>query len=117
MRKTSILLAFSLFLLVGFQAKGQILNTKLQVFVVNDSGNAVDSAMVYLYKTEADYDVSENAIQSASTDAKGRVVFKKLAPTAYFMHVEKGDMTNVGRGVKTTKLVAKKKNRLNVVIE
>ena len=56
-------------------------------------------------------------VQSGETDAKGRIQFKELEPKSYFMHVAKGDMTNIGRGVRTAKLIAKKKNILNVVIE
>ena len=117
MKKLSFILAFALIGMISMPASAQLLNTKLQVFVVNDLGNAVEGATVALYKTQADYDKGENAVQTGETNAKGKVSFKKLEPTAYFMHVEKDDMSNIGRGVKTTKLIAKKKNKLNVVIE
>lgn len=117
MKKLSILLALGFILMNSLPSNAQLLNTKLQVLVMNDLGNAVEGAKVSLYKTQADYDKSENAVQTGETNGKGKVSFKKLEPTAYFMHVEKGELTNIGRGVKTTKLVAKKKNRLNVVIE
>lgn len=99
------------------ETHAQLLPTKLQVVVRNDLGNIEEGATVTLYKTEADYDAGENVVQSGTTDKKGRVTFKDLTPMSYFMHVEKDDMTNIGRGVKTSKLLAKKKNKLNVIIE
>lgn len=117
MKTKSFLLAVALIGMISIPASAQLLNTKLQVMVVNDLGNAVEGATVSLFKTQADYDEGQNAVQTGETNAKGKVNFKKLEPAAYFMHVEKGDMTNIGRGVKTAKLIAKKKNRLNVVIE
>ena len=101
---------------VSTEAEAQ-LKTKLQITVINDLGNIVEGATVTLYRTEEDYDNEENAVQTATTDEKGRVIFKELEPRSYFMLASKGDLTNIGRGVKTTKLIAKKKNMLNVVIE
>lgn len=99
------------------EAHAQLFKTKLQVTVRNDLGNIVEGAEVSIFKTEADYDKEVNAVATGKTDEKGRVLFKDLEPVAYFMHVEKGDNTNMGRGVKTAKLISKKKNKVNVVIQ
>ena len=110
---------FGLFILVAFAqpSEAQLMNTKLQITVTNDLGNLVEGATVTLYKTEDDYDSETNPVQTATTDDKGRVLFYELEPMAYYMTVTKDDLTNAGRGTKTTKLIAKKKNLVNVVIE
>ncbi len=95
----------------------QVLKTKLQVTVRNDLGNIVEGATVTLYKTQADYENNENPVQSGETDEKGRIIFKELQPVSYFMDVRKGDLNNDGRGVQTTKLIAKKKNIVATIIE
>ena len=117
MKKYIMIMAVVSLSLVAFESNAQLMNTKLDVTVRNDLGNIVEGATVTLYKTESDYDFEENPVQSGLTDEKGRVQFKNLEPTSYFMHVTKGDLTNIGRGVRTAKLIAKKKNILNVVIE
>ena len=117
MKELGIAISCGMLLMISTTAIAQLLPTKLQVIVRSDLGNTVEEAQVTLYKTEMDYDAGENAIQSGTTDKKGRVTFKNLTPIAYYMYVEKGEMTNIGRGIKTTKLISKKKNRLNVIIE
>lgn len=117
MKKTVFGLLVFVAVLASHESDAQLLPTKLQVTVRNDLGNVVEGATVLLFKTEADYDKSENFVGEAVTDRKGRVIFKDLEPISYYMHVEKGDLTNIGLGVKTVKLVSKKKNKLNVIIE
>ena len=99
------------------ESKAQVFKTKLQVVVRNDLGNTVEGATVTLYKTEADYDEEKNPVQTAQTTAKGKVLFMGLEPISYYMNVEKDDLNNVGRGAKTTKLIDKKKNIVDVIIE
>jgi hypothetical protein len=117
MKKLHILLGLILVLISAQSAQSQVLNTKLQITVTNDLGNLVEGATVTLYKTMDDYDSETNAVQTAETDAKGRVLFYELEPIAYYMTVTKDDLTNAGRGTQTSRLVAKKKNMINVVIE
>ncbi|MEQ9229629.1 MAG: Ig-like domain-containing protein [Cyclobacteriaceae bacterium] len=117
MKKLLTIAAIGLFMILANDAQSQLLDTKLQVTVRNDLGNIVEGATVTLYKTMTDYENEENAVQSGTTDEKGRVKFTELASMAYFMHVKKGDLTNIGRGVQTSKLISKKKNMLNVIIE
>lgn len=111
------LLIFFAIAIMANQTHAQMLKTKLQVTVRNDLGNIVQGATVTLYKTLTDYENNENPIQSMETDEKGRVKFLELQPMSYYMDVRKGDLNNNGRGVKTTKLIAKKKNILATVIE
>ena len=99
------------------ESHGQMLKTKLQVEVRNDLGNSVQGAIVTLYKTQADYENNENPVQSGETDEKGRIVFKELDPVSYFVDARTEDLSNDGRGVQTTKLIAKKKNLIATIIE
>jgi len=116
MKKLALPILVCLFLVLAHESNAQ-LKTKLQVTVRNDLGNIVEGATVTLYKTQSDYENSENPIQSGTTDEKGRITFKELNPVSYYMDVRKGDMNNDGRGVQTTKLIAKKKNMLATIIE
>ena len=118
MKKTLIpILLIFLFTVPATHTHAQVLKTKLKVSVRNDLGNSVKGAVVTLYKTQADYENNENAIQTGETDEKGCVLFKELEPVSYFMDARKGDQNNDGRGVQTTKLIAKKKNMVATIIE
>ena len=94
-----------------------MLKTKLRVTVSNDLGNIVQGATVTLYKTQADYENNQNSVQSGETNEKGQIIFKKLQPVSYYLDARKGDLSNDGRGVQTTKLIAKKKNLIATIIE
>jgi hypothetical protein len=50
------------------------------------------------------------------TDAKGRVVFSDLEAKEYYVQAEKGDLDNGGAGVKTIPLVAKRTNKVTIII-
>jgi len=102
---------------ISTTATTQLLNTKLQVTVRNDLGTVVEGATVTLFKTMEDYENETNPVKTEVTDDKGRVLFYELAPRAYFMLVRKDDLSNIGRGIQTSKLEEKKKNMVNVVIE
>lgn len=117
MKKLQLVLVLFVLILSAQSSNAQVLNTKLQITVTNDLGNLVEGAVVTLYKTIDDYDSETNPVQTATTDAKGRVLFYELEPIAYYMTVTKDDLTNAGRGTQTTKLIEKKKNLINVVIE
>jgi hypothetical protein len=95
----------------------QIFPTKLEVIVRNDLGNIVEGASVQLFKTEEDYDKGENPVtQIQKTDAKGKVIFTDLETVAYYVQAEKDDMSNQGAGAKTVPLVAKKTNKITIII-
>jgi uncharacterized protein (DUF2141 family) len=117
MKNLHIVLAVFIVMLTAQSAEAQLMNTKLQITVTNDLGNLIEGATVTLFNSMDDYDSETNPVQSATTDEKGRVLFYELEPKSYFMTVTKDDLTNAGRGTQTSKLIAKKKNIINVVIE
>ena len=98
-------------------ANEQLLPTKLRITVIDGLGNPVEGATVKIFKTQDDYIASENPVQSASSDKKGRVTFKDLEPVGYFIDARKDDMNNDGEGVKTASLAEGKLNKVNTVIE
>jgi len=96
----------------------QILSTSLRVTVMNDLGNLVPGATVNIYATEEDYRNSTNPVKPAQTaNDKGRVSFKKLDPTVYFLDVQMGDLNNVGLAVQTDTLKPNLINKVNIIIE
>lgn len=110
---------FSLFLLLGFISvrKANILPTKLDITVRDELGNVVEGASVQLFKTQEDYDKSQNPISEVKkTDAKGRVVFTDLEAKEYYVQAAKGDLDNGGAGIKTIPLVAKRTNKVTIII-
>lgn len=99
------------------QAEAQIFNTKLRITVLDKLGNVVPEAEVTLYANEADYNAEENPVQPTDkTDDKGRVTFKGLEGTTYYVIVRKGDMTNMGAGEIISDLEEKRLNKANVII-
>ena len=117
--KYALLLALS-GLLTSFApaTRPQLLPTKLEVIVRNELGNTEAGATVQLFKRQEDYDKGENAVTAAKkTDAKGKVVFSDLETIEYFVLAEKGDLDNAGAGVKTAPLVAKRTNKITVIIQ
>ncbi|SDK16208.1 hypothetical protein SAMN05421823_10230 [Catalinimonas alkaloidigena] len=98
-------------------ASAQLVKTSLRVTVLNELGNPQENATVKLYLNEDDYKQSANPVATEKTDEKGRATFKELESKAYFVEAEKGDMNNYGLGTKTDKLVEKRMNKVNVVIE
>ncbi|MFK7899639.1 MAG: carboxypeptidase-like regulatory domain-containing protein [Cyclobacteriaceae bacterium] len=116
MKKNNILIAIATVFVLS-SATFALLKTKLQVTVIDKTGNTVEGASVTLYPTKADYFKKTNPVQDAKqTDKKGKVKFSDLEPTTYFMYAEKGDMDNVGSGIKADTLKAGKINKYNTVI-
>ncbi|HAA13552.1 MAG TPA: hypothetical protein DCE41_18415 [Cytophagales bacterium] len=96
----------------------QLLSTSLRVTVLNDLGNLVPGATVTVYANEEDYRNSVNPVKPAQeTNEKGRVSFKKLEPTVYFLDVTMGDLNNVGLAVQTDTLKSNLINKVNIIIE
>jgi len=114
-----IITLFSL-LIVGTtfnEADALLFPTKLRITVIDGLGNFVEGASVSIYEKEADYLASENAVETLTTDEKGRVTFKDVKPIAYFVEAKKEDQNNNGEGVKTGTLSEGKTNKVNTVIE
>ena len=115
MKKFSYLLL--LFILLS-SFSSTVLQTKLQITVLNHLGNIVQGASVEIYANEEDYRKEENALrETRMSDEKGRVMFNKLEEKVYWLHVHKDDLNNNGAGVKTDKLTPKKVNKVNIIIE
>jgi len=96
----------------------QVVKTSLKLTVLNGLGHQEENVKVQLFKTEDDYRNETNRVGEASmTDKKGKVVFKDLEPVVYYVHAQKGDKTNIGRGVQTDKLEEGKINKTTIIIE
>lgn len=113
----AILLFAMLFINNSGIGQVKILPTKLKVTVIDGTGNFVEGATVTLFLTKDDYINNQNATSSANTDAKGKVIFKKLEPRKYYLDVRKAQQNNDGRGSETDKLKEGRVNKVNVVIE
>ncbi len=95
----------------------QILTTKLQVTVRDELGNLVSGANVRLFKTEDEYNKEVNQVaKTLTTDDKGRASFDDIEPVVYYIIVEKGDLNNNDSGNKTETLVAKRVNKITIII-
>jgi hypothetical protein len=106
-----------LILLCSFTAPEQLLKTSLQVVVRNELGNTESDVNVRLFKTKSDYDKLENAAtETLKTDKNGKVVFKDVVATEYYINAEKGSLNNFGAGEETTKLQANRINKITIVI-
>lgn len=113
-----VLLFIFVISLYGFTDYNRVLNTSLKITVVDYLGNVVEEASVTLYPTDKDYRNETNPVTDTQyTDKKGKVTFKKLEPTVYFVYVVKDDMNNIGGGVQTDTLEKGKINKVNIVIE
>lgn len=96
----------------------QLFKTSLDITVRDNLGNVMEGAKVQLFNTREDYQKEENAIQGVkTTDEKGRVKFTGLDAKEYYVNVEKGDMNNYGAGIKTDALMAKRNNKVTIIIE
>lgn len=100
------------------ESKAQLFSkAKLEVMVIDGLGNPVEGAKVSLYSSQDDYQSSQNAVQTGTTDAKGKVVFKKLDTISFFIDARTKELNNDGRGVQTDVLVKMKKSKVNIVVE
>lgn len=116
--------AFALFALcvisafVSPPAEDQLINTSLEITVLDELGNVVPGVEVQLYQNTADYRQDTNALtDKVITNKKGEVLFKKLDPRVYFVEAVKGDSSNAGGAVATDTLAKNRRNRVNIIIE
>ena len=99
-------------------SKAQLVKTHLKVTVLDDAGNLVEGAEVQLYTSDADFKKEQNpATEKLKTDEKGVVVFKELKARVYYVLATKGEQNNWGGGIQTDKLIEKKVNKINIIIE
>ena len=113
-----VLAAFMFFQFTPKNADEHFFKTNLRIVIQDDLGNIQEGATVTLYGSNEDYRKSENPVaESQVTDDKGRVTFKDLEPKVYHVYAEKGKMNNNNLGVQTDTLVAKKLNKVAIVIQ
>jgi hypothetical protein len=106
------ILCLGLFSMASFDS----LRTDLRINVRNELGNLEADVNVSLYKTKEQYEKSEGAVFTGTTDIKGNVTFDGVEPIAYYVGAEKGDKNNFGAGEKTEVLQANKLNKMTVII-
>jgi hypothetical protein len=95
----------------------QIIKTQMVLTVRNELGNTEAGVTVQLYETEDDYKSEKNPAATGTTDDKGVVRFKELKAISYFILARKDDKDNAGGGEQTGELVAKRINKVTVVIQ
>jgi len=116
--KTSFALFAIVLFSILFSSYSQLLPTNLRITVLNSLGNAEEGVSVTLYANEEDYRQEKNPVtETQLTDKKGRVTFTKLETKSYFIHAEKGSLSNVGEGVETAALQEGRMNKVNIVIQ
>ncbi|MEM9896708.1 MAG: carboxypeptidase-like regulatory domain-containing protein [Bacteroidota bacterium] len=113
-----ILLSIALLFLVGVQeGQAQKKKSKLEVTVVDDLGDVVEDAKVSIYKSKMMFDKGNAPIYTEQTNKKGRVTFKNLAATEYYIAAIKGEKNNMGKSGRSGKLSKGKAKEINVMIE
>ena len=117
MKRLILLSFFFCFTALKQEANAQIFNTKLKITVLDELGNFVPDAEVTLYASLEDYKAETNPVQKTLlTDSKGKITFKKLENSQYYVIVRKGDKDNSGGGELIGNLEKGKVNKANVVI-
>lgn len=117
MKKHTFFVLFFFLLLGSSFTPKEIIRTSLKITVRNDLGNIESNVTVTVYGNEKDFQKEENPVQTGQTNEKGVVHFKDLEARVYFVSAVKGDMNNFGAGVQTSRLEAKKVNKVTIIIE
>lgn len=95
-----------------------VYTTSLRIKIHNELGNIEDSVEVTLYKSMADYRKEVNpALPTRYTNEKGRTTFKNVEPIIYYIHAEKGNKDNIGKGVVSDTVKVGQLNKLTIIIE
>ena len=114
------ILSFITFMVISSSVFSQgipFISTKLEITVLNTTGNPVAGAEVKIYENEDDYLADQNVIQGKQfTDSKGKLMYKDLKEQAYYIHVQKGKADNFGESEKTIPLKTSTKNKVNIII-
>ena len=116
--KTNIILLFAAIICLSFtQNSSQLLNTQLQIMVLDENGNVQEDAEVKLYETKEDFENEKYAVEPQLTNKKGKTRFKGLKEQAYYIEVSKGKKDNSLGAEMTSKLTLGKINKINVIIQ
>ena len=118
MKKIFILIGISSLFFLGFYNPYQgILKTSLEITIRNRLGNIVEGCEVQLFSTYEDYENETNPVTEIMiSDKKGRVLFKDLEPKSYYVRAQKGEINNFGEGEMVDKLIAGRRNKVNLII-
>jgi hypothetical protein len=95
----------------------QIIKTQLTITVRNELGNLEEGVTVQLFETEEDYKAEKNIAAQGGTDKKGKIKFKELKATSYYVIARKDDKDNSGGGEQTGKLEANRVNQVTIIIQ
>jgi len=104
--------------LMSFTADlNQLIKTKINISVLDQTGNAVGGAEVRIYASKTDYQQKKNEVTLPKfTNKKGKALFVGLEKKKYFIRVEKGDMDNSDSGVITEELVPHRINKFSTIV-
>jgi len=83
-----------LLLLLSSCSKDTIETTTLEIWVKDESGRPVPDAKVTLHRDKLDWANWDNALDTAFTDTRGRVLFTEIQPLQYYFNVTSGEETN-----------------------
>lgn len=108
-----IFTAASLALLMSFQ----IINTSLNVTVLNGLGNPEPGAKVQLFENEKDYREEKNVALEGITDKKGVLKFKEIKAISYYVIVRKDDKDNSDGAEQIGKLESGRINKATIIIQ
>jgi hypothetical protein len=68
---------------------------QLEITVLSSSGERIENAFVFLYKSELDWKNKLNPILSDETNSQGIILFDNLEEQLYFFFVQKEELTNI----------------------
>ena len=111
--RQSVFASVVIMLLMSFQ----ILNTSLNITVLNELGNPEPGAKVQLFENEKDYKEEKNVALEGVTDKKGVLKFKEVKNISYYIIVRKDDKDNAGGAEQIGKLEAGRINKATVIIQ
>ena len=95
-----------------------VFKTSLRINIHNELGHIEENVEITLYTSIEDYRKEENpAFPTQYTDVKGRTTFKGVEPIIYYIHAEKEDKNNVGKGVESDTVIEGKMNKITIIIE
>ncbi|GAA4820324.1 hypothetical protein GCM10023331_00880 [Algivirga pacifica] len=99
-------------------SSGKTKNTMLVLKVLDEVGNPVEGAQVFLYPTEQALLLNEVGIKAEElSNEKGKVsLVNDIEPVAYYITAQKDSLSTSAAGVKTDTLQKWRVNKLNVVL-
>ena len=116
MKKQYLFIGLFIAIMLNTSYQG-FLKTSLEITIRDRLGNTVEGVKVKLYTTYEDFNEDTNFIaEPQQTSNKGKVLFKNLEATPYYISAVKGDNNNFGDGEMVDTLVANRKNKVTIII-